>query len=126
MLEAKEKKANLTVLWLDLVNANGSIPHKLREFTLERYRILLTSKAILIEHFDKVNMSFTSRNFPTTWEGLFEGILTVCSVSEVLIAAAMYLIVKSVAKQRRGSLMSGIRQSLIRTFMDNSKKKPSW
>lgn len=126
MLEAKEKKANLTVLWLDLVNANGSIPHKLRDLTLERYRILLTSKAILIEHFDKVNMSFTSRNFPVTWEGLFEGILTVCSVSEVLIAAAMNLIVKSVAKQRRGSLMSGIRQSLIRTFMDNSKKKPSW
>ena len=87
--------------------------------TLERSRIVFTSRAILIEHFDKVKMSFTSGNFPTTWEGLSVGILTVCTVSEVLIAAAMNLIVKSVETQRRGPLMSGVRQPLIRTFMDN-------
>ena len=74
---------------------------------------------MLIEHFDKVKMSFTSGNFPTTWEGLLEGILTVCTMSEVLIAAAMNLIVKSVEKQRRGPLVPGIRQPLIRTFTDN-------
>ena len=54
MLEEKEKKANLAVFWLDLVNANGSIPHKLRDLAWERSLILFTIKAILIEHFERV------------------------------------------------------------------------
>ena len=66
-------------------------------------------------------MSFTSGYFPTTWKGLLVGILTVCTALEVLIAAAMNLIVKSVAKQRRGPLVSGIRQSLIRTVDDSRR-----
>lgn len=37
--EAKENKGNLTVLWLYLANAYGSIPHKLVQLTLTKYHV---------------------------------------------------------------------------------------
>jgi len=37
--EAQENKGDLVVLWLDLANAYGSIPHKLVEEALNRHRI---------------------------------------------------------------------------------------
>ena len=35
--EARAKKSNLAVIWLDIANAYGSIPHKLIVFALRRY-----------------------------------------------------------------------------------------
>jgi hypothetical protein len=37
--EAKDKKGDLTVVWLDLSNAYGSIPHALISTAMELYRI---------------------------------------------------------------------------------------
>ena len=34
--EARAKKSNLAVIWLDIANAYGSIPHKLIIFALHR------------------------------------------------------------------------------------------
>lgn len=36
--KAKEKKSDLAVLWLDLANTYESIPHKLLDLLLQRYR----------------------------------------------------------------------------------------
>lgn len=37
--EAREGKGELAVIWLDLANAYGSMPHKLVQLTLEKYHI---------------------------------------------------------------------------------------
>ena len=37
--EARVKKSNLAVIWLDIANAYGSIPHKLIVFALHRYGV---------------------------------------------------------------------------------------
>ena len=37
--EAKENKGDLTVLWLNLANAYGSMPHKLVSEVLERHHV---------------------------------------------------------------------------------------
>lgn len=37
--DAREKKSDLTVLWLDHANAYGSIPHKLVEEALKRHHV---------------------------------------------------------------------------------------
>lgn len=37
--EAKEKKGNLTVVWLDFANAHGSIPYNLVQVALDHYHI---------------------------------------------------------------------------------------
>lgn len=42
--EARENKDNLSVLWLDLANAYGSIPHKLVQLTLTKHHIPAESK----------------------------------------------------------------------------------
>lgn len=38
-VEARENKGNLSVLWLDLANAFGSIPHKLVHLTLMKHHV---------------------------------------------------------------------------------------
>lgn len=37
--EARENKGGLTVLWLDLANAYGSIPHKVVQTTMTKYHV---------------------------------------------------------------------------------------
>ena len=37
--EAKATKGDLTVLWLDLANAYGTVPHKLVDLTLKKYHV---------------------------------------------------------------------------------------
>ena len=57
--EARAQKSNLAVIWLDIANAYGSIPHKLIVFALHRYgvspqwiRLLETYyKGISVNHF---------------------------------------------------------------------------
>ncbi|XP_076113419.1 uncharacterized protein LOC143081070 [Mytilus galloprovincialis] len=118
--EAKEKKSDLAVFWLDLANAYGSIPHKLVDLTLERYHVPPTIRTMLREYFDKIEMRFTAGDFTTAWQRLEVGILTGCTISVVLFAAAMNLIVKSVEKPSRGPLLSsGVRQPPVRAFMDD-------
>lgn len=50
--EAHEGKGDLDVLWLDLANVYGSMPHKLVEVALERHHIPSSNK-ILIIHFQQ-------------------------------------------------------------------------
>ena len=37
--EARAQKSNLAVIWLDIANADGSIPHKWIFFALHRYGV---------------------------------------------------------------------------------------
>ena len=37
--EAKEDKGNLAIVWLDLANAYGSVPHQLIERAMAQYHI---------------------------------------------------------------------------------------
>ena len=37
--EARTQKSNLPVIWLDIANVYGSIPHKLIVFALHRYGV---------------------------------------------------------------------------------------
>ncbi|KAJ3585686.1 hypothetical protein NHX12_014405 [Muraenolepis orangiensis] len=46
--EARENKGNLSVLWLDLENAFGSIPHKLVQFTLTKHQAGVETSSLII------------------------------------------------------------------------------
>ena len=37
--DARKRRKSMVVLWLDLANAYGSVPHKLIEFALRRYGV---------------------------------------------------------------------------------------
>ena len=71
-------------------------------------------------YLDKFNMRFTCGNLPTDWQRLEVGIITGCTISVILVSAAMNLLVKSAEKLRWGSVLAcGIQQVPIRAFMDD-------
>ena len=118
--EAKEMKGELAVIWLDLANAYGSMPHKLVQLTLQRYHVPEKIRQLLESYFDRLELRFTVQNFTTAWQRLEVGIVTGCTVSVILFSAAMNLMVKSVEKMSRGPWMrAGVRQPPVRAFMDD-------
>lgn len=104
--DAKRNKGDLTVLWLDLINAYGTIPHKLVELTLKTYHIPERFQKLLQYYFDRFNMRFTCGDFTTDWQRLEVGIITGCTISVILFSAAMNLLVKSAEKLHRGAVLA--------------------
>lgn len=118
--EARDNKGDLAVLWLDLANAYGSIPHQLVQLTLQRYHVPERTRTLLQDYFDRFRMRFTVGSYTTAWQRLEVGIVTGCTISVILFAAAMNLVVKSAEKASRGPKMkSGVRQPPTRAFMDD-------
>ena len=57
--EARQNKGELAVIWLDLANAYGTIPHKLVEPTLARYHVLEKFRSLIHDYYAQFNMRFT-------------------------------------------------------------------
>lgn len=49
--EARENKRDLVVLWLDLANAYGSMPHKLVLETLERHHVPAAVRELILDYY---------------------------------------------------------------------------
>lgn len=98
------------VLWLDLANTYGSIPHKLIETTVDHHQIPSKIKDLILNYY---------RNSASEWHQLEKGIITRCTISGILFALAMNMVVKATEVECRGPLSkSGIQQPPIRAFMD--------
>lgn len=54
--EARESRGDLMVIWLDLTNAYGSIPHKLVEVALLRYHVPQKVKELLLDYYNKFSL----------------------------------------------------------------------
>lgn len=61
--EAHEGKGDLAVLWLDLANAYGSIPHKLVEVALERPQVPRNIKVLIMDYYNSLNLRFTKYSY---------------------------------------------------------------
>ena len=64
--EAKINKTDLTVVWLDLANAYGTVPHQLIEFALKHHHIPEHVWKITRSYYSDISMRFTTRNFTTS------------------------------------------------------------
>jgi hypothetical protein len=118
--EAKENNGDLTVIWLDLANAYGSIPHKVIERVLQTYYIPPKIQALVEHYFNSFRMRFTVQDYTTAWQRLEVGIVTGCTISVVLFASAMNLLVKSAETTSRGPVTAtGVRMPPTRAFMDD-------
>ena len=113
--EARDNKGELSVVWLDLTNSYGSIPHKLITETLSRYHVPNEIQNMLAQYYERFNVGERTTN----WQRLEKGIITGCTISVIIFASAVNLIVKSAEKECKGLLMrSGIRQPPVKAFMD--------
>ena len=107
--EAREDKGNLTVIWLDLSNAYGSIPHKVVQETLRRYYVPTKVMDIIKTYYSKFYLRCSYNRGKTKWQRLEKGIITGYTISVILFASAINLMVKSAEKECKGPVMkSGI------------------
>ena len=118
--EAKENRGDLVVLWLDLANAYGSVPHKVVEEALKRHHVPAAICDLINNYYQNSKMRISSNSSWSEWHELEKEIITGCTISAVLFSLAMNMLVKTAEVECRGLLSkSGIRQPPIRAFMDD-------
>ena len=83
--EAKKKKSDLTVVWLDLSNMYGSIPHNLIQEGLNHYYIPASIQGLISGYLTGFRLRFTSALFTTNWLDLQKG----CTISPILFIMGM-------------------------------------
>ena len=57
---AKQDKSNIEVVWLDLANAYGSVPHTIIDYALEHYWVPEKLRSIIELYYKKFKMRFTT------------------------------------------------------------------
>ena len=60
IIGAKKDKGNLHVVWLDLANAYGSVPHGMLYFALEFFHVPGKLRSCLVAYFDKFRFRFSA------------------------------------------------------------------
>lgn len=107
--EARSKKADLTVVWLVLANAYGSIPYDLIRTALKHYHIPHHIKEIISSDLQGLKFCFKKKDYITQWQHLERGTVTGRTVSPILFVMGMNLIIKAGETETRSSMMdSGV------------------
>ena len=118
--QAKQQRGDLSVIWLDLANAYGSIPHQLIVYSLQQYKAPEKVQNIIKKYLDMLVLRFNVAERVTKWQRLEKGIITGCTISVILFIGALNMVIKEAEKECRGPLMmNGMRQKPIKAFMDD-------
>lgn len=118
--DARRNKGDLAVAWLDLANAYGSIPHKLVEEALVRHYIPSSSHELILDYYRKFHLRVASGLVSSDWHRFERGIITGCTLSAMLFAPAMNMLMKSAEVECRGPVSNtGVRQPPIWAYMDD-------
>ena len=118
--EAKAEKKGLVVVWLDIANAYGSIPHDLIQLALRRAHVPEEFCKLVESYYANMNIRFTTKEFTTEWQRVEKGIITGCTLSVILFALSMTMLVMSVKDETNGpKTSSGQRQVNTSLFMDD-------
>ncbi|XP_076155564.1 uncharacterized protein LOC143138951 [Alosa pseudoharengus] len=118
--EARGSQGNLTVVWLDLANAYGSMPHSLINKAMEQYHIPDKIRQMINSYLGSFKLRFQTAKFTTTWQPLEKGIVTGCTVSPILFIMGMNLLITTAAAEAKGPVTAaGSRQPPLRGFMDD-------
>ena len=93
---AKRNRLSLYVVWLDLANAYGSVPHQLIWRELETHHVPKPVIQILQNYFHGFEMRFTTKSFTTRRVQLQVGIAMECAISPALFVLAIQVILNAV------------------------------
>ena len=118
--QAKKEKKDLHVVWLDLANAYGSVPHKVIQKAMEFFYIPECIQKLLMRYYSKFHMRFTTKEYVTGWQPLEVGIPMGCTISPLLFVLAMEMIVRGAESTAAGTELPG-GQVLppMKAFMDD-------
>ncbi|KAI8500672.1 hypothetical protein Bbelb_214900 [Branchiostoma belcheri] len=117
---ARSRKEDLHVVWLDLANAYGSIPHKVIQYALEFFWVPKEVKQMVHNYFSDFKLSISTRNYTTGWQKVEKGIAMGCSISPLLFIMGFEVLLVG-AKQVVGGVKAptGERMPALRAFMDD-------
>lgn len=118
--EAKRNRGDIAIVWLDLKNAYGSIPHKLVEAALHRHYVPSKITELISDYYNNFQLRTLSENTASAWHKLEKGIITGCTISATLFCLAMNMLIKTAETECKGPVTrSGLRQPPIRAYMDD-------
>ena len=83
-LDARTRKKNLCVSWIDLANAYGSVRHSMILFTLARYHIPDAFSEVIFMYYENLVASVCVNNELTKWFRFFKGVFQGCTLSTML------------------------------------------
>lgn len=90
--KAKREKGDLHVIWLDLTNAYGSVPHQLISCAMEFFPMPSCVKILVENYFMDLQICVALPDFTTGWQQLELGIAIGCAISLILLVAAIEVI----------------------------------
>ena len=76
--EARARKSNLAIIWLDIAHAYGSIPHKLIAFALHRYGVSPQWIRLLETYYKGIFSKSFSESATSAWHRYQRGIFAGC------------------------------------------------
>ena len=118
--EAKEGKGDLVVTWLDVANAYGSLPHRVIMTALRRANVPDEMCKLVEAYYADVKIRFSTGEFTTEWRQVERGIVTGCTLSVILFALAMTMLVTAAKEETKGpTSATGQKQVNSRLFMDD-------
>jgi hypothetical protein len=118
--ESKKQRKDLSVVWLDLANAYGAVPHALIEYAMDFFWFPEKVKGYIMAYYDDFQMRFSTRDYTTHWVDLDVGIPMGCTVSPILFVLAMEVIIRAAEKAGPGvTFKDGEELPPIRAFMDD-------
>jgi hypothetical protein len=118
--KAKRDKGDVAVVWLDLVNAYGSVPHKVVEFALEFFWVPEGVRELVKDYFNKFFFRFSTGSVTSGWQRLEIGIAMGCAISPMLFVMVMELLIKGGKAVGKGmEVAQGCNLPPLRAFMDD-------
>ena len=119
--QARRNRLSLYVVWLDLANAYGSVPHQLLWKTLENHHAPIPVIKILQEYFRVFEMRFSTMAYTTKWIPLQVGIAMGCAISPCLFVLAMQVLLNASGSHKdRVHIGRKFNSSSIKAFMDDT------
>ncbi|KAK0147628.1 LINE-1 retrotransposable element ORF2 protein [Merluccius polli] len=92
---AKKEGKDLHVLFLDLANAYGSVPHSLLWAAFDFFQVPTTITNLVKHYFQDLQFCLTTSGFTTSWQPLEVGIMAGCTISPLAFTMAMEIIIRA-------------------------------
>ena len=119
--DCKSSRKSIAILWLDLANAYGSVPHQLIAFALRRYGVPERWIRLVLNYYDGLWSRSSTASSTSQWMRYEIGIFAGCTISVILFIAAFNIIIEFVGlcNLPRYQLSNGNSLPLLRAFMDD-------
>ncbi len=114
---AKKEKKDLHVVFLDLANAFGSVPHEVLWTAFNFFQVPEGITRLVKAYFQDLQFCVTTQDITTAWQHLEIGIMAGCTISPLAFTMAMELIIRASRWVVGGErLKSGLRLPPIRAY----------